>query len=66
MKHICLCKFGFVHGKNDFAKISKNLARYRSENVGPSKYNYYIWAMLQKNFNILVTRILYIIILIVH
>jgi len=29
----------FAHGKNDFAEVSKNLARYRSENnfVGLSK-----------------------------
>jgi len=27
-----LIKLNFTHGKNDFTKISKNLARYRSEN----------------------------------
>jgi len=39
----------FVHGKNGFAKVSKNLARYSSENnfVGPSNYIEALKTMLQ-------------------
>jgi len=33
LNNVILNKFYvFVHGKNDFAEISKNLNRYRSEN----------------------------------
>jgi len=37
--HIFLLHFSTMHEKNDFAEVSKNLARYRLENnfVGPSK-----------------------------
>jgi len=40
LKYIIFCREIFhLHGKNDLAKISKNLTRYRSENnfVGLSK-----------------------------
>jgi len=29
---MCLCVIAFIHGKNNFDEVSKNLAKYRSKN----------------------------------
>jgi len=65
MNFILILKAFFAHGNNDFAKISKNLDRYRSEILLDHQNNYvgnyvgnsYMKSNSAKSFDILATSL---------